>query len=311
MFLKVRHIGSEGLEREGSDMPGVTGPIVPRRRLAEQLKRLRAEDGRSLEDVAQALLISTSKLSRLENAQGSPQPRDVRDLIREYGVEPALADRMMRWVSAARRQGWWSDYSFSTEGFVTDLDVHVAYESEASLTRVYTIPFFPALLQMEPYARALYRSLEPWRGQEEVEQLVRLRAERRKLLDGRDGRQPLHLISVCHETALRQVVGDPDILRLQLEAVDQSLDRPNVEFRVLPFSASPPFTSTCMYTYFEFSDALDRDVVHIETHAGYRLLETDESLAQYRRYFDELLRRSLSPAASRELIRATAADLTR
>src|SRR4051794_13201100 len=123
-------------------MPGLTGPIVPRRRLGEELKRLRAEDGRSLEEVSRAIMISTSKLSRLENGQGSPQLRDVRDLIREYGVEDRLADRMRRWVTAARAQGWWSDYSFTPEGFTADLDVHVAYESEASVARVYTIPFF-------------------------------------------------------------------------------------------------------------------------------------------------------------------------
>jgi hypothetical protein len=64
-----------------------------------------------------------------------------------------------------------------------------------------------------------------------------------------------------------------------------------------------------MYTYFEFADALDRDVVHIETHAGYRLLETTESLQQYRRYFDELLRRSLSVQKSRDLIRSRIREL--
>ena len=34
-------------------------------------------------------MISTSKLSRLENAQGRPQPRDIRDLVRYYGIEDA------------------------------------------------------------------------------------------------------------------------------------------------------------------------------------------------------------------------------
>ncbi len=285
-------------------MPGMTGPIVPRRRLAEELKRLRTQDGRTLEQVSQVTLISTSKLSRLEHAQGSPQPRDVRDLIREYGVDQTNGDRLMRLVSAARRQGWWSDYSFSSEGFTTDLDVHVAYESEASISRVYAIPFFPALLQIDEYVRALYRSMEPWRSADEVEQLVQLREQRRKLLEPREDRPALRLVAVCHETALRQVVGSPEILQRQLRAVDDSFERPNVELCVLPFSASPPFTSTCMYTYLEFDDALDRDVVHIETHAGYRLLETDESLAQYRRYFDELRRRALSPEASRALVRS-------
>jgi hypothetical protein len=49
---------------------------------------------------------STSKLSRLENAQGSPQPRDFRDLIRHYGIEGTqLAGKLMRWVGNSRNSG--------------------------------------------------------------------------------------------------------------------------------------------------------------------------------------------------------------
>ncbi|MFZ0877169.1 MAG: helix-turn-helix transcriptional regulator [Pseudonocardiaceae bacterium] len=47
---------------------------MPRKRLGNELKRLREESGRTLGEVAHALMISTSKLSRLENAQGSPRP---------------------------------------------------------------------------------------------------------------------------------------------------------------------------------------------------------------------------------------------
>ena len=96
-------------------MPGMTGPIVPRRRLGEELERLRQADGRTLEQVASTTLISTSKLSRLENGQGSPQPRDVRDLLREYGVDRGRRRAAHAVVNAARRQGWWSDYSFRTK----------------------------------------------------------------------------------------------------------------------------------------------------------------------------------------------------
>jgi hypothetical protein len=166
------------------------------------------------------------------------------------------------------------------------------------------MPFFPALLQTEAYVRALYRSLEPWRGNDEVDELIRLHKRRQELLDAPDGRPPLDLIVVCHESALRQVVGDRQILHDQLKAVDEAVDRDNVELRVLPFDTSPPFTATGMYTYFEFADSLDRDVVHIETHAGYRLLETTRSLQQYRRYIDELLRRSASVERSRASIRS-------
>ena len=81
---------------------GGSGPIVPRRRIAAELRRLREERGLTLDQVAGSVLISTSKLSRLENAQGSPQLRDVRDLIREYGLaDTPLANELTPWTHGA------------------------------------------------------------------------------------------------------------------------------------------------------------------------------------------------------------------
>ena len=67
----------------------VTGPLGPRRNIAAALRQLREDSGKNLTEVAEDLMISTSKLSRLENAQGRPQPRDIRDLVRYYGIEDA------------------------------------------------------------------------------------------------------------------------------------------------------------------------------------------------------------------------------
>ena len=68
-------------------MPPVSGPLGPRRRIATTLSNWRRESRQSLADVQEVTLISTSKLSRLENAEGKPRLRDVRDLIRHYGKE--------------------------------------------------------------------------------------------------------------------------------------------------------------------------------------------------------------------------------
>lgn len=283
-------------------MRPVSGPIVPRRRLATELRQLRSEAGRSLEQVADDLMISTSKLSRLENAQGSPQARDVRDLIRHYGIEDTpLADKLMRWARAARRQGWWTDYQFESVGFAATIDAHVAYESEASVARVYTIPFIPALLQTSQYAEALYRSLEPWRNDDDITQLVQLRMRRQSVLEGSPAQ--LRLIAVAHECSIRQAVGSTSVMKEQLLALLEHSERPNVELFILPFSAPPTFASTAMWAHFEFGDSFDRDVVDVETHAGIRYIETTEQVAQYRRHYDELVRRSLSKSASKQLLR--------
>jgi transcriptional regulator with XRE-family HTH domain len=288
-------------------MSPVAGPVVPRRRLATELRRLRNEARLTLEQVAEELLISTSKLSRLEKGQGSPQARDVRDLIRFYGVENSkLAETMMGWVRAARRQGWWNDYSYTSGGAMSGIDEYIAFESEASIARIYTIPFLPALLQTKDYARALYQSIEPWRGRSEIDQLVQLRQARQTLLHSREDGEPLQLIAVAHECCLRQLVGSPEVMHEQLLALDTCFERPNVELRILPFRAPATFASTCMFAHFEFADALDRDVVHVETHAGFRYIESTEQVSQYRRHYDDLFRRALSVNDSRQLTRETA-----
>ena len=82
----------------------VTGPLGPRRAIAAALKQLRDNSGESLNDAAAGLMISTSKLSRLENAQGRPLPRDIRDVIVHYKIEgTSLAGDLRRWVADAQR----------------------------------------------------------------------------------------------------------------------------------------------------------------------------------------------------------------
>jgi transcriptional regulator with XRE-family HTH domain len=296
----------------------LTGPIGPRRNIALTLKQLRDESGKILTDVAGDLLISTSKLSRLENAQGKPQLRDIRDLIRYYDVEGTpLAEQLRQWVAAAERPVWWDDYGDEVVG---GLAAHLAYEADATIERVYTLPFVPALLQTADYARAIFENMEPGSAafakasfeptapssENELKELVDIRRRRKEVLSQREGLEPLRLVAVTHETALHQSVGSPKILRDQLDALLERSEAPNVDLHVLPFSASPVFTMTCMYAYFEYEgdNNLEQDVVHIETHAGFASIEDPERVADYRKWHDALVKASLTADASRALIRS-------
>lgn len=287
-------------------MNRVTGPLGPRRRIAAGLKKLREDSGKNLNDVAADLMISTSKLSRLENAQGRPLPRDIRDLIRYYGIEgTALADNLRRWVAEAERTGWWVEFDAVMGG----LDAHLAYEADATVERAYTLPFVPALLQTTGYAEAIFRDMER-RSEDEIRQLVQeVRIKRQEALNHREGLDPLRLIVVTHESTLRQVVGSPQILREQLEALIERSTAPNVSLRVLPFTAKPVFTMTCMYAYFEYQDALEQDVVHIETHAGFISIEDPGRVAEYRKAHDALVSASLSEDDTRAFIRSIRDDM--
>jgi transcriptional regulator with XRE-family HTH domain len=277
----------------------VTGPLSPRRAIANGLRRLRDESNESLQDVASALMISTSKLSRLENAQGKPNPRDIRDLIAHYNIQgTSLARSLAKWAKDAQEPGWWTDYD---DEVVERIDTHLAYETDASVARTYTLPFVPALLQIPDYAEAVFRDMEH-RSEQEIEQLLEVRRRRQQALVSREGLEPLELVAVTHESTLHQVVGSPAILRRQLAELIERSTAPNIRLRVLPFNARLTFSMTCMYAYFEYKDAGEPDIVHIETSAGFFTVDDPQQVRKYRDAHDALMSASLSETDSRDLI---------
>jgi transcriptional regulator with XRE-family HTH domain len=276
----------------------VTGPLGPRRGIADAIKKLREDRGKLLNEVARDLMMSSSKLSRLENAQGRPLPRDIRDLIGYYQIQGTpLAASLERWVRDAGRRGWWTDYD---DEVIEGMDAHLAYEVDAAVERVYTLPFLPALLQTQDYARAVFRDMES-RSEEQIRQLLEVRARRQEALR-REGPAPLRLIAVTHESTLHQLVGSPGIMREQLDELAERSAASNVSLHVLPFTAKPAFSMTCMYAHFEYQDAGESDIVHVETHAGYFSVEDAGEVGRYRSAHDALVRASLTEEASRELI---------
>ena len=86
------------------------------------------------------------------------------------------------------------------------------------------------------------------------------------------------------------------------ELVERSAAR-NISLRVLPFTAKPTFSMTCMYAHFEYKDAGESDIVHIETHAGFFSVEDPGQVREYRAAHDDLMRASLSERESLDLIR--------
>jgi hypothetical protein len=287
-------------------MPSVSAPLGPRRRIATILSNWRRESGQSLAEVQEVTLISTSKLSRLENAEGKPRLRDVRDLIRFYGKEGTpQAGRLERWVKAAEVPGWWTSFDDDVLQDRGRLDTHLAYEADAAVERVYTLPFVPVLLATDSYAEAVYREMER-RPEDQIGPLMDIRRKRKEALKQREGLDPLKLIAVTHECTLRQIVGSPKVLRDQLdELLDRSHDE-NISLYVFPFSAKPVFSMTCMYAYFEYQDPqnLEQDLVHIETHAGFWTIDDPAQVTEYRKAHASLIASSLSENDSRALIQS-------
>ena len=231
--------------------------------------------------------------------------RDVRDLIDFYGKKGTpLAGQLQRWVKAAEVDGWWTDFDEEVLQGPVRLDTHLAYEADAAVERVYTLPFVPALLQIDAYTEAVYRDMER-RPDDQIPELLEIRNKRKEALKTRDGLAPLKLVAVTHECTLRQTVGSSQILRDQLDELLVRSREENVSLYVFPFTARPAPTMTCMYAYFEYEDPedLEQDLVQIETQAGFRTIGDPEKVAAYRKAHEDLIASSLNEDDSRALIK--------
>ncbi|MBC8091973.1 MAG: helix-turn-helix domain-containing protein, partial [Pseudonocardia sp.] len=164
-------------------------PVVARRRLGASLKELRLGAELKLEDAANELRCSASKVSRLENGKGVPRERDVRDLLNLYGAAAREAELTQLVVDGlGDGSGSVLDQREGVEKDVVSDDTWRYQELESDAVRILTLErdFIPGLLQTEGYARALVRLFLPDLPDEQVDRFVRLRKQRQVVLERLD-----------------------------------------------------------------------------------------------------------------------------
>ena len=153
-----------------------TSPTVRQRELGKRLREIRNQHGLTVEDVAERLLCSATKISRLETGARRPSLRDVRDLCALYDVDESSSAELMSLARGAREQVWWTQY--------TDLklDPLLGLEQDAAAITNYTMYYIPALLQTEEYTRAIIRAIAPKMDPDIYQQRVEVRMRRQLLV---------------------------------------------------------------------------------------------------------------------------------
>ena len=286
-----------------------SGPAGPRRRLGTELRKLRNGAGLHLDEVAQALGCSTSKVSRLETGKGVPKASDVRQLIRLYGrTADDERETLLQLVRDSRAEGWWTTY---TEGvqperfFLDGPGRYAALETDATGLRSFDYGILHGLLQTPEYARAVLSLQLPQHPTHEIDQLVELRMRRQEALYRPN---PLRLTAVVDEAGLMRTVGGPDVMAGQMRHLLDLMELPNVVIQVLPFAAGLLRAHLGHFMILEIPPALGSDLVYIEGHAGATLLELESDVDLYAEVFADALARSHEPGESAELVRTCAHD---
>jgi len=280
------------LRKDATFVPEVRSPTVRRRELGALLRKLRTDNGLTVEQAAERLLVSPSKLSRMETGQGVTSARDIRDLCTLYGItDEAQRDHLMKLAAEGRRRAWWQSYEL---GYAT----YVGLESEAMAISAFQSSVVHGLLQTAEYARALDKGTLPLPGPDQIELQIEAKLTRQRILTRED---PPKFSVVLDEAALHRIVGGRLVMAAQLAKILDVAALPNVSVRILAYGVGAHPALESNFTILGLPDPTP-GVVFVEGLIGSTYLDRDEDLVRYQIIFRKLESIALSPQGSQELI---------
>jgi transcriptional regulator with XRE-family HTH domain len=273
---------------------------VRRRLVGGALRRYRENAGYTLADAARVLECDRSKISRIETGQRGIRPKELRELLAEYGAPDREQAALVAIASRGGQRGWWHPYADVLPGAYLD---YVIMESAASEIMTYEAQVIPDLLQTDDYARAI-AAVEPgYATDQQREDVVAAKAVRRQVVldPGSSGRR---LSVILGEGALHQAVGGADVMAGQISHLVRLIDDfPGLIVQVLPFSAGAHVAAgSASLAILRFPDAPSLGVVYLEALSGGVYLESQEDVARYIRAFALLRSAALSAADSMRLL---------
>lgn len=269
--------------------------MVRRRRLALELRRLRAAAGLTCEDVAAQLDCSASKISRIETGRVLVSSRDVRDLLGIYGVPQEQRDSLIQLARESRQKGWWHPYGVTVQ---PHLATYLGLESSACEMRIYKVNRIPGLLQTEDYTRALLATQKVRDPPPDEERQLAVLVERRRQAN----LSPPTVWAILDEAALRRQVGGLEVMRAQIEHLIGLAALPKVYLQVIPFASGAFAAMDLPFLILAFPDPADSDVVCIGYPTGMLWIEEIAEVGRYNHLFNHVRAAALSPDDSAALM---------
>lgn len=270
------------------------------RELGEELRKRREAAGLTATHLARRIGWSLAKVSRIEHGRSNLKDVDVLHYLGFCGVyEGAARDVIKLCRDAERKLGYWlSPHGMWLEDSLGSLIFH---ETTAARSTSYEPQLVHGLLQTADYARARIAA-ERWRTPEEVDECVRIRLQRQRILHLP---RPARFTFFLQERALRLRVGSAAVMHEQLLKVVLLSALSHVTVRVVP----PSVTFGGSFHLFEFAE--HRPLVYLDNHATGLFLEDREYIEPYRTLIPAISEVALDGGQSRELIAALASEYDR
>ncbi|MEU1458142.1 helix-turn-helix domain-containing protein [Streptomyces avermitilis] len=277
-------------------MAAKRGATFRRRELGKELRKLRERRELTLQEVAKELGFSHTKLARVEIGENDlPRVGDLEALMDLYDLELPREDRetLLQLHRESLSKEPWTPY----KAFMpSKMPTYRGLEQDATVMRAFQPNFAFGLLQTESYARALYQIAKPVdeTTTEYIEQNVRLRLERKELITRPD--DPLELRVIMDETAVRRMVGGPEVMREQYNEIVELGKLDNVTIQILTHDVVT-YRSESNFAILDFSEAL-APIVQVDMPNTISVTDEPREVQRNIRRFDAMRDSALPPAST-------------
>ncbi|MBB4909467.1 helix-turn-helix domain-containing protein [Actinophytocola algeriensis] len=269
-------------------------PRPRNRRIGARLRAIRRQrTDLSLEGAAELLGWSPATLSRTENGIREITSEEVATIVTAYQLPAVERAEIIQDARAEHSAGWWDR---PLPGVPEEMGVLASYAADANSLTDWSVMIVPGLLQIEPYAMAMWQS----GGINEEDAQLRwvARKRRQKILGNVD------YTAFIHEAALHIPFGGRDAHRDQLERLVSARER-GIGVRVVP-RRLPYVVISHSWLYMTFPNT--SPVVNVEV-AGGGVYLFDDQAKLYKGRLDMLNKVALSSEKSSALLRSLVKEL--
>ena len=272
------------------------------RELGALLREKRERAGLNGRQLAEKVGWTELKVSRVETGQTAIDVVDAIHYLGQLGLyhRSKIADLLNVCREAERKLGYW--LSPHGELLQDSLGPLIYHESMATASATYEPQLVPGLLQTTDYARACIAA-ERWRSPENVEECVRIRMDRQRILDVL---HPATFTFFVHEEALRLEVSGPRIMHEQLLKLLLVSALSHVSLRIVPWSAGEHSAFGGPFCLFEFAEY--PPLAYMDTYKTGLFLEDKEFIEPFRQLVSDMSEVALDEGQSRELIASLASE---
>ncbi|QBI52916.1 helix-turn-helix domain-containing protein [Streptomonospora litoralis] len=265
----------------------MSSPPVSRRQLSAQMRRLRLDAGLTMEQAADKLEWSTTKVSNIETGRSKkPAVTDIRALLEAYRVtDERERDSVLALTRQSRERGWWNRYDDVLGGAFASL------EAGARSLKLFEPQYIPGLFQTAEYAEAIAQATLI-RDPGDIERTVEARMKRQEILS--DEGAP-DVWAIVHESAIEMLRATPSLFSQQVARLREVAETPSkVTLQVMPVCAGLHAGMGGPFVIMDFEDP-GESIVFLETDTDGLYLDKAQEIERYRKLFDRILAKALDP----------------